>query len=574
MKKFLVSMVPLFSRNIEQEKIPGYMICSTAPMNVEDDNKNPEILTDTDPLKTLRQIAEYIYEKSSQGKNIEIVTQIHGFNTPYINSKKAYGETNKWIQDEIVSDSYTQLIFFGYSWPSEGISLSLSAIFQGYKALPLWLQILMWLGFLLGFIDGIYVNFINSSNSILSILCAVVATLCLAPVITLMLLRLSTYFRDSYRANNYGVVDLILLFKAFEQELFDVVRKDSNNSQTPKEYWNNHSIKLSFIGHSMGGFVVTNLVRSLADVFDKNLIINLEIEEYQVFENKPKPQTSKIGDCFSLERLILASPDIPVDTILSGRSNFLVSSLLRFQECYLFSNEGDTVLLMASTAANYFTYPAKTSQKGYKLGNLGLRSDGSTSMSKYKYGIINLFDKMHSNQFNNFNSVFNRLVVGVDHSYLFKKINVIAENTDPENQEKIKQELEKVAKQFTYFDCTDFDYKKEVKNDAGYIRKSDLNVLNYVILTMLSFCNLKDVHGGYFRGEFTKNAIYKLAFLGIKPYLLSFNNVSKLPEELKNSALTTENYNILDSELKKHNIRVLLKPTLLPTPNESFRITE
>jgi hypothetical protein len=555
MKKFLISVTPIVANPTRKPKIPGYMISSTASINVEGDETNQETQFLSDPILTIKQIAEYIYKNSCQGKSIEIITQIHGFNTPFQKSKKMYFEANEWIQNNVDSDSHSQLIFFGYCWPSEGMKLL--AWRQAYRALPLWLQIFMWMGFLISFLNGFYIIFVKPSHYFLVVLCAIAAVTFITLVITLMFLRLSTYFRDSYRANNYGVVDLIQFFKAFEQELFNVIDADP---KTAKNYWNNNRIKLSFIGHSMGGFVVTSLVRSLSDVFDKNLVTSLEVEENYDFD---QPNTSRIGDCFCLERLILVSPDIPLDSILSGRSNFLISSLIRFQECYLFSNEGDIVLLMASTAANYFIYPAKTSQKGYKLGNLGLRADGTDFSSKRKYGIVNLFDKMHPESFNQ--SVFNRLVIGVDHSYVFEKLNTLPKEDNKICNSKI-QDIEKIAEQFTYFDCTDYDYK-EIANSK---KKWDLNLLDYVKLTIYYFSNSKnihrDVHGGYFLGKFTRSAIYKLAFLGMKAYLSSGKNNLECPIESKDKALTTEDYKMLDIELKKHNIRVLFKPTLLPSP--------
>lgn len=561
MEKFLISVTPLFDNNkeVEKQSIPGYRISSTASINVEGDETNSETGTVSDPVTIIKQIAEYIYKKSIQGKTLEIVTQIHGFNVPNQNSSKMYYEANKWIQNNVTSGLHSKLIFFCYSWPSEGMKLfEPKAWCQAYAALPLWLQVLMWIGILIGFFNGIYINFVNQHNYFIVIFCAIISVAFITFAVTLMFLRLSTYFRDSYRANNYGVVDLIQFFKAFEQELFKVADANTDKTnKTAKEHWNNNRIKLSFIGHSMGGFVVTSLVRSLSDVFDKNLITNLEIVENY---DSDELSTSKIGDCFCLERLILASPDIPLDSILSGRSNFLVSSLNRFQECYLFSNEGDIVLLMASTAANYFIYPAKTSEKGYKLGNLGIRDDGSDSR---RYGIINLFDKMNLESYDK--SVFNRLVIGVEHSILLKRIKSSNEVDEGARKRKIKN----IAENFTYFDCTDSDYKERIKSP----QKSDLTLLNYVILTLLYLSKSKnvhrDVHGGYFLCEFTKSSIYKLAFLGMKAYLSSLKQLEPTGEA-KDSALTTEDYEVLDKKLKENKIRVLLKPTLLPSPKESF----
>ena len=59
----------------------------------------------------------------------------------------------------------------------------------------------------------------------------------------------------------------------------------------------------------------------------------------------------KIGDFFKLKSLILASPDIPIWAITTGRSrsapprrsNFLRACLRRFDEAYLFTNDAEKV---------------------------------------------------------------------------------------------------------------------------------------------------------------------------------------------------------------------------------------
>jgi hypothetical protein len=58
----------------------------------------------------------------------------------------------------------------------------------------------------------------------------------------------------------------------------------------------------------------------------------------------PEQPSSDIGNVFTLKRFVLASPDISAETLLSNRGNFLASALARFDEAYLFSNEGDEVL--------------------------------------------------------------------------------------------------------------------------------------------------------------------------------------------------------------------------------------
>src|SRR5208282_5699206 len=72
---------------------------------------------------------------------------------------------------------------------------------------------------------------------------------------------------------------------------------------------------------------------------------------------------------FTLMRFVLASPDVPAETLLADRANFLASSLRRFREAYLFSSEGDEVLRLISTTVNYFTFPTASRNYGYRLGN-------------------------------------------------------------------------------------------------------------------------------------------------------------------------------------------------------------
>jgi hypothetical protein len=154
----------------------------------------------------------------------------------------------------------------------------------------------------------------------------------------LVLLRLLVYFRDRYRATNFGVLDLVELLRQLDQAMVEkqaltLQAQDPNLTtgdarKQARRWWqeSRRKIKLSFVGHSMGGLVVTNTIRILSDVFDTRSI--------------DKVPVSDIGITFRLERLILASPDIPVLTLISNRSNFLASSLRRFRETYLFSNEG------------------------------------------------------------------------------------------------------------------------------------------------------------------------------------------------------------------------------------------
>jgi hypothetical protein len=118
----------------------------------------------------------------------------------------------------------------------------------------------------------------------------------------------------------------------------------------------------------MGGLVVTNAIRALTDAFDVRAT-SLALFGRKAREEGSRP-TAAVGHVFRLMRFVLASPDIPAEHLLSSRSNFLASALSRFDEAYLFSNEGDEVLRQISTLANYFSFPTKSRNYGWRLGNV------------------------------------------------------------------------------------------------------------------------------------------------------------------------------------------------------------
>ncbi|MEC4817084.1 MAG: hypothetical protein SAK29_28015, partial [Scytonema sp. PMC 1069.18] len=315
------------------------------------------------------------------------------------------------------------------------------------------------------------------------------------------------------------------IFRTIVQKL---AQKYQNKKQTidtdyeqAQNYWNQRRINLTFIGHSMGGFITTQVVRILSNVFAPESIGNVEN-----LEKNPSPD---IGRVYSLGRLILVSPDIPVNTILSGRTNFLRSSLRRFEEAYLFSNEGDLALRLASTAANYFSFPAKSRIQGYRLGNVTV----NLPKKKDAYGVVNL-DRLFSS------SEIDYLLkyVGVKILNQKEEQNLInSENQNSELQCLIpkQEDPESIADLFTYIDCTEYRDKTDYKHEQGKTinvlicngQKSPLNFWDYVKLLKayldfsLNYSKGRDVHGGYFYGHFSKTMIYRLAFIGFEGFLNS-----------------------------------------------------
>ena len=427
----------------------------------------------------------------------------------------------------------------------------------------------------------------------------IISLVILVVTLAIFLLRLSNYFRDRYRATHYGVLDLVAFIREFENRLYDKywltaarqvcqerddadsiiqainsleklaeqslpLRKTTEEIAEAFKRLNNkleelnlytavrkHAgdrdnfarVKLNFIAHSMGCFIATNTVRILSNVFDSKAV-----------EEAP---SSELGRCLTLGRLVLAAPDIPVESISENVSNYLASSLRRCEEAYVFSNEADVVLRFASTAANFIGFPSKERFGGYRLGNVTINN--FTKQAKKEYGIVN------------------------SNKDLELELSQVLELRASESEIKpvIIDKENSVAEEFTYFDCTDYiDIDKpeneenqpeidEVKSILSFaLRKRALSFallndyfwlalaqfLHPSLIRLLSFCYLPyliyypisslfhrlagkpmskkiepftknftprklNTHGGYFQGEFIHNTICQLAFLGFEGHL-------------------------------------------------------
>ncbi|MEO0408284.1 MAG: alpha/beta hydrolase [Cyanobacteria bacterium P01_A01_bin.135] len=550
--------------------IPGYFVMSSATPNIDGDTgsdidvPSPEEAAKIaqqqqfeldNAAQGIKQIAQYLYSIHNQHKAPELVITVHGYNTSRTSVQNWYKDIFYYINrhDKAIADRRTQ-VFIGYRWPSENVEVG--RFLESIKALPpLPRDILIGggaaaLGLLLvealeilawsrpGFMENlglwqIISNWLADVNLLQAILLALATGLLLLlpllvsfMMVALVVMRLVVYFRDRYRANNFGVLDLVELLRQIDWALVKLKAEDIKQ-QNPGysdglaqdqalKAWRQteHRVKLSFIGHSMGGFVVTNAVRILSDVFDSRSI-----------EQQPP---ADVGSVFRLERLLLASPDIPILSIISTRTNFLASSLRRFAESYLLSSEGDIALRIASTAANYIAFPSRTQSQGYRLGNVALHGDA--------YGVVNL------------NDLDNSLIEGVplqqavlsSSSKILDSLFVTAERFK-RNEYVLLSKLFRtqsgqgndritVADFFTFFDCTDYVDKEfsvramgEPQPVKGILtrakRKKALWAWDYFLLTYDYITGARDVHGGYFRGEFTQALLYRTAFLGFTGYL-------------------------------------------------------
>ena len=374
-----------------------------------------------------------------------------------------------------------------------------------------------------------------SSNSLL-LMMTVFYVLFLGMILALIALKLVTYPGDRYRATNYAVIDLVEFIKQIERA---VIKELCIQAKIPDEECSKirkiedledksikiNRIRLSFINHSLGCEVVTQTIRILSDVFDPDL------------RNEGEP-SSNIGSVFSLGRIVLVAPDIPLESILSSRSNFLKSALRRCEEAYVFSNEADLALRLASTAANYFSFPSKTRFRGYKLGNITVRHFVAQDDSRqYKldkdrnYGILKSENDVDKQPHKNLEI----RASNIEHRTIDELLKIEEEKTT------LKEETA-IANLLTYFDCTDYvDFKgnpvepnlkdKKAKGILSHaLRKSALNLwFDYIVVSIAFFTGIPrriDVHGGYFQCKFSQQLIYNLAFLGYKESLNSCFNDS------------------------------------------------
>jgi Alpha/beta hydrolase of unknown function (DUF900) len=528
----------------QEIKIPGFFAVSTAPPNVEDQNnpdaanplkaKDPKLLDNVEllpPSTAIQTVANSLLEKSKRGnKAVELVIAVHGYNSPIDYVKWWFREIWSYVNHDPLCSS-ERAVFLGYRWSSEKADI-LKNLPRAIQSLPVILAVLLF-----GGLGGAIVTWLKFNQiTLLFAVCVFFASI----VITLMILRLMVYFRDSYRAINFGVPDLVEIIRQLNKEL--------NGKVEP------NSIQINFIAHSMGAFVATNTIRILSDVFDPSSVGTIDAT--------CKNPSSKIGDVFCLGRLVLAAPDIPARMIITGRANFLRSSLRRFEESYLFSNEGDLALRLASTAANYFSYPTNRRIEGHRLGNVtvkpGRKSDDPI------YGVVNTGTiREHAPE----SHLINYLEINtLRHSITLNQMQL--------NQD---QDEEDLCDSFTCFDCTGYvdrcyrNGKASPEQNVLSYRfdrfPSTFSFLNLFVYLSLIFAWLTgkiDVHGGYFQGEFSRDMIYKLAFSGFRDFLLSLDradlppNVRQQLDELNQKIAVAESQFLPNDEAMAKDLEVAI----------------
>jgi esterase/lipase superfamily enzyme len=527
--------------------IPTYFIESTAPNNVDDVEPQP-----FNPPAHLHLVelpsdaaVEEIAEVLAREPDPNLVVMVHGFNNPAPDVLTTYAAAANAIEGDPYIKARAGLVCIGYRWPSESMGQPRHGTWDALPTLPTWILKIggivlaaMVLAFVVLVWCGPHVrpwSYIGWALFV-HVLTLLGWTVC-GLVLATALLRFIVYFRDNYRASNYGVPDLIQIIRAIDGK---IVEKRERHDATGAPH---RRVQLSFIGHSMGAFVVTNAIRSLSDLFVRPVRSMNDFGALsKVKEDDPESRRQDIGHVFRLMRFVLASPDIPAETLVSNRGNFLASALARFDEAYLFSNEGDAVLRQISTLANYFVFPTKSQYHGFRLGNVEILARG--------FGVISVDDKDFLKVLRVGKFTLQELYDELEKAEEARRW--AAGSTAPVP---IDYHLPKV---FTYFDCTDYrdrdtrGAERPLLTFAKCLKVGDASARlrwysHQRLLWAYLLCHQRpNVHGGYFEGELSQRLIYRLACLGFDGTVAAFGGTDPMA-----------------AECIRTQIRVLISPDLL-----------
>jgi hypothetical protein len=506
-------------------KVPSYFIDSTAPLNVDDESKDPVLPRDLEKIEPPDKAIDAIVEHLRGAEHPNLVVMVHGFNNPLDDVLKLFAGASRSIATDSAVTDRTGLVCVGYRWPSEGMGWSWPSTLAALPSLPTWLLVPTVLLLVLG---GSIISGCPAGGHVALLVGLILFGIVLAGA----LLRLVVYFRDGFRAATYGAPDLVEIVRQIDRRLHAHDLEDHHHdAAAAKHARDGKSVQLSFIGHSMGALVVTNVIRILSDVFDRRIPkrnLNAGLLDASIHTSLP----AEIGNVFTVARFVLVAPDIPAEAILSNRANYLASSLRRFREAYLFSSEGDEVLRQISTMANYFSFPTKSWKFGFRLGN--------TEILTSNYGVIDT----GSRPFLSF------LRIG------YYKLQDLYQALFRGRKEQAEFETlqTRLAEVVSYFDCTDyvepnaggkgvltFALKTKAHNpDARMSWRSHLHLL-YAYFRKTG----PDVHSGYFKGPFGEQLIYRLACLGYGGTIAAFGDRDQL-----------------SAQCQQKQIRVLLSPVL------------
>ena len=207
-----------------------YFVESTAPDSVEqgfDPGGNaPEGLTYVDADQAVEEIAEFLTPALDPQADANLVVMVHGFNTPRDRALEFYAKALDALvsdQNSLFSDPARRTVCVGYRWPSERIGSVLGSSLSALPFLPLVILAASALAILVA--SWIIVALLRllavwQADLLwrLELAIMMVGFLLIFTIAILALLRAIVYFRDVYRATNYGVPDLVEVIRQIDRE--------------------------------------------------------------------------------------------------------------------------------------------------------------------------------------------------------------------------------------------------------------------------------------------------------------------------------------------------------------------
>lgn len=390
-KQFAKAVSRNFEIYVDREYSNSFLVVSTARTSLNIDRQLPPLAR----FRPLFNIAE-MGRLMRMGNFERLTLKTHGYATPAF---KFYQEFIAEIESLSVKGPINQIgtlenrsVYIGYHWPSEmplihpglwsdmGEQKGLSLKFLFIVALLAWMfgtgfyiilslmivPLLNLLGIKLSLSPLWHWFNWHQISDLIAQWNGVTLTVFVLWLLLMQILRISVYQRDRYRAIHYGAPDLAEFFWRLDKVLGENPYTSMPFYELQKEtiianYYNQNfpPMNVNLIGHSMGGLVIINVLRILSDRFGK--------------EDRLEYEKNNMGDYLQLDKLILTSPDIPLEFLREGRNNYVRSAILRCNEIYLFSSDRDLILRYLSILGNWFSEPS-IEMSGLRLGNVYLKS--------------------------------------------------------------------------------------------------------------------------------------------------------------------------------------------------------
>ncbi|BAU43444.1 alpha/beta hydrolase [Leptolyngbya sp. O-77] len=354
-----------------------FLVVSTASVSlaVERSLPNPKLFR---PLFNVDELAEIIHQRKVRA----LTLRTHGYANPaggfykFLSDEANYLYARPKPGAEPTDTLGEDHLYIGYHWPSEQPVFNRGLMRDSMSNLEILMKFLGSL-LLLSFIPSVVLIGITELAEKIDLVrdvgpqwhLAIAAGVFFLWLSLLMLLRSVVYQRDRYRAIHYGAPDLAEFFWRLDKSLKRLMLQDMGlpeRDERAQLALKRDRKLVNLIGHSMGGLVLVNVLRVLSDRFGKD---------------DQESNEDGLGDCLKLGKLILASPDIPLELLREGRNNYVRSAIRRCEQIYLMSSDRDIVLRYLSTLGNWFSEPS-VEMSGLRLGNVFLPPNPEKEIQK------------------------------------------------------------------------------------------------------------------------------------------------------------------------------------------------